>query len=195
MIHTFGDSHCGHMDGIGWRTIDLPIETHWIGPKTCAGFGISKLEMLDINKFGVQEGDVVVFSFGEVDCRAHIHKHKNYWDIINKITDNYFEAIKENIKQFDNLTVVVMSIPPVARRTALNDNPEFPTLGTDEDRRQYVEYFNNNIRRLCGKYGYLYLDVYWSYCDKDDFLDESLSDGNVHIKDGRYIKEELLKLI
>lgn len=198
MIHTFGDSHCGHMDGVNWRTIDIgiPIETHWIGPKTCAGFGISKLEMLDISKFGVKDGDVVVFSFGEVDCRAHIHKHKDaFWDIIDKITVNYFYAIKENVIQFNNLKVIVMSIPPVARRDDLNDNPEFPTLGTDEDRRMYAEFFNNAIKRLCFVYGYLYMDVYFSYMDRDGFLDPTLSDGNVHIKDSKFMKEELLRLL
>lgn len=152
--------------------------------------------MLDISKFGVKDGDVVVFSFGEVDCRAHIHKHKDaFWDIIDKITVNYFYAIKENVIQFNNLKVIVMSIPPVARRDDLNDNPEFPTLGTDEDRRMYAEFFNNAIKRLCFVYGYLYMDVYFSYMDRDGFLDPTLSDGNVHIKDSKFMKEELLRLL
>jgi hypothetical protein len=198
MIHTFGDSHCGHMDGVNWRTIDIgiPIETHWIGPKTCAGFGINKLEMLDISKYGVKDGDTVVFSFGEVDCRAHIHKNKNnFGKIIDKITENYLYAIKQNVDQFNDLKVIVMSIPPVARRDELNDNPEFPTLGTDKDRQMYVEYMNDNIRRLCGKFNYLYMDVYFCYMDEGGFLDPKLSDGNVHIKDSKFMKEKLLRLL
>lgn len=198
-LHTFGDSHAGHMPGVNWQTIaidGLAIKTHWIGPYCCATFGYRKLNLLNIKDFGVQEGDMVLFSFGEVDCRAHIHKHReNYKEIINRIVNDYFEAIDANVAQYNNLKTMVFNVVPVARKSIINDNPEFPTAGTDDERREYVEFMNFLLKEACARYKYMFFDVYHAYCDEGGFLNEKLSDGNVHIKDGHYIKEQLMHML
>lgn len=199
ILHTFGDSHCGHMDGVNWRTIDIPwikIETHWIGPKTCSSFGLYKLDLLDIKKFGVANGDTVCFSFGEVDCRAHIHKYKdNYEHLVDKIVSNYFQAIAVNVVDFFGLRTMVMCVPPVARKDNETNNPDFPTLGNDEERKIYTEYMNECIKSKCKEYSYIYFDIYADYCDMEGFLNPELSDGNVHIKDGYFMKQKLISLL
>ena len=58
------------------------------------------------------------------------------------------------------------------------ENTEFPYLGTDEERKMYVLYFNEKLKEKCAEYGYVFFDVYDKYVDVEGFLDEELSDGN-----------------
>jgi hypothetical protein len=62
-------------------------------------------------------------------------------------------------------------------------------LGTDEERRQYVLYFNEKLREKCIERGYIFFDIYNNYIDKNGFLSKYLSDGNVHIENGIYISK------
>ena len=39
------------------------------------------------------------------------------------------------------------------------------------------------------EYNFLFFDVYNKYTDSNGFLNKSLSDNNVHIRDGIYLKE------
>ena len=92
-IHTIGDSHSYS----GWTG----ITNHHLGPMLCYSFGKEKLNRCDIRNFNIKDGDTIVFVFGEIDYRSHVHKHITdtitYKEIINNIVDNYFEAIELNI--------------------------------------------------------------------------------------------------
>lgn len=194
-IHTFGDSHSGFHE-CGWNGIfidGITIHSHWIGPVTCASFGVRRLEIINIAKFNVKNGDVVCFSFGEIDIRAKMHIIHNEWKgFVDSCVVRYFEAIRDNVSQFKNLKVLVSCIPPVAQ--GAND-PMYPTLGTDDERKEYTEYMNLKFREECKKYGYIFYDFYKSYCNEEGFLNESMGDGHVHIKDVGYMKDELLKIL
>ena len=62
-------------------------------------------------------------------------------------------------------------------------------MGTDEERKSYVLYFNEKIREKCIEKGYIFFDIYDKYTDENGFLRKELSDGNVHIRDGTYISK------
>ena len=187
-IHTFGDSHCSN----GWSHVDC----HHLGPKLCYSFGTKKLEICDIRAFdNIKDGDILVFCFGEIDCRCHIHKYindnKTYQEIIDDIIENYFEAIKLNI----NLSglyfkyICVYNIVPPVQRDNTPENPEYPFLGTDEERKMYTLYFNEQLQKKCFENNYIFFDIYDKYTDENGFLRKDLSDGKVHIRDGIYIME------
>ena len=194
-IHTFGDSHCG-FKGCNWDNIHIEgidIRTHWIGAKTCFSFGIKKLNTLDISKFDVKDGDIVCFSFGEIDVRVHINKIIVDWKLfIDYMGDRYFNAIKQNVSQFNLLGVMVSCVTPVA--FGIND-PEYPTRGTNEERREYTEYINSIINDQCVLNNYIYFDFYNDYCNKDGYLNMELSDGHVHIKNAKFMKQRLIDII
>jgi hypothetical protein len=78
-IHTIGDSHSGH----GWSN----IINHPLGAVLCYSFGQKKLNICNICKFNIKDGDTIVFCLGEIDCRCHIHKY---------ITETISNFIKEN---------------------------------------------------------------------------------------------------
>jgi hypothetical protein len=180
-IHTIGDSH----SHFGWSE----IINHHLGPTLCYSFGNEKLNRCDIRNFNINDGDTIVFCLGEIDCRCHIHKHikDTYQDIINTIVDNYFEAIKLNISisQIKLKNVCVYNVVPPVQKYNTFENPEYPYLGTDGERQQYILYFNKKIKCIENKY--IFFDIYDNYIDKNKFLRKDLSDGNVHIKNGIYI--------
>jgi hypothetical protein len=198
VIHTFGDSHSGWPKDGGWNAVSIngvEVKTHWIGARRCSTFGFKKKELLDIRDYDVKNGETVCFCFGEIDCRCHINKtHANYKDTINDIVDSYFDAIKQNIDGFMNLIVMVYNVIPPVRHGTIEDNPDFPLTGSDEERKLYTEYMNGRIRDKCIENSFLFFNVYKDYCDEDGFLKYELSDGNVHIQDNRYIEENIKRL-
>lgn len=185
-IHTIGDSHSGN----GWSG----IVQHHLGPLLCYSFGKEKLSRCDIRYYDLNDGDSIVFCLGEIDCRCHIHKHisetHRYQDIIDYIVKNYFEAIALNISVCNaNLKKVCIYnvVPPVQKYNTV-ESPEYPYLGSDEERKSYVLYFNKKLKENCIERGYLFFDVYDKYTDENGFLKKELSDGNVHILDGSHIQ-------
>jgi hypothetical protein len=60
-------------------------------------------------------------------------------------------------------------------------------LGTDEERKQYVLYFNEKLKEKCIEKEYIFFDIYNNYIDENGYLRKDLSDGNVHIGNGIYI--------
>jgi hypothetical protein len=184
-IHTIGDSHSHN----GWSGVIY----HHLGPVLCYSFGKEKLNRCDIRKFDIKDGDTIVFCLGEIDCRCHIHKHitetTSYQHIINNIIDNYFEAIELNIiiSQIKFKNVCVYNVVPPIQRYNTEENPEYPFLGTDEERKEYTLYFNKKLKEKCIEKKYIFFDVYNNYIDEKGFLRKDLSDDIVHIRNGVYI--------
>ena len=184
-IHTIGDSHSRN----GWTG----IIQHYIGAVLCYSFGKEKLNRCDIRNFNIKDGDTIIFCLGEIDCRCHVHKHitytVTYQDIINNIVDNYFEAIELNvlISQIKLKNVCVYNVVPPIQKYNTLENPEYPYLGTDEERKKYVLYFNEKLKEKCIEKEYIFFDIYNNYIDENGFLSKNLSDGNVHIRNGVYI--------
>jgi hypothetical protein len=199
-LYSIGDSHSYH----GWEQVIIDgisvITYKDFYSKTCSYFGFKKLNLVDIKKLGVNEGDIVSFLFGEIDCTCNIHKFKDqYQEVIDKIVENYFYAIKVNVEQFNNLLVIVSSItPPISKiryKADAHTDSIFPILGEDEDRKKYVHYMNKRIREKCDEYKYEYLDIHGLHCDENGLLITSLSDGHIHIESPKYIQAGLIKLL
>ena len=190
-IHTFGDSH----SGAGWSG----VVNHHLGPILCYSFGKEKLNRCDIRNYNIKDGDTIIFCFGEIDCRCHIHKHINelntYENIIDEIINNYFEAIKLNIhtSKFKLKNICIYNIVPPIQKFNTWENPEYPYLGSDEERKNYVLYFNKKLQEKCNENNYIFFNIYDKYIDENGFLRKDLSDGNVHIGNGihltNFIKE------
>ena len=188
-IHTFGDSH----SRAAFERIKN-INIHYLGPILCHSFGRDGLNCLNLKKHNVSNGDCVVFCFGEIDCRCHIYKHlneKSYDQQISYIVNKYFEAINENIKQFKNIKTFVYNIVPPLKNQEKNQDIHFPILGTGQQRKEFVCFFNESLKQKCKENGYIFLNVYEKYCDEEGFLKEDLSDGHAHIKNPIYIEEFL----
>jgi hypothetical protein len=184
-IHTIGDSHSYS----GWEN----VVNHYLGPILCYSFGNDPFNRCNISTFSIEEGDTVVFCLGEIDCRCHIHKHvsesSTYQSIIDNIVDNYLKSVKALIDSLRlNLKVCIYNVVPAVIKDTVPENGDYPYLGDDETRRNYILYFNTKLNDECKKYKYLFFDVYDKYTN-NGFLNKELSDGFVHIRDGSHIKE------
>jgi hypothetical protein len=183
-IHTIGDSHCN----AGFGMIS-GIITHYIQDRLCYSVG---RDGLDVSDFGIKENDTIVFCFGEIDCRCQIHKrisNSNPYDVmINNIVHKYFEKIEIMVKSLPKVKIFVFNVVPPVRRNETCENKDYPFLGTDDDRKKYVLYFNNEIKKKCLEYNYGYFDVYDKYVDENGFLNKNLSDGSVHIRNPKFIQ-------
>jgi hypothetical protein len=185
-IHTVGDSHAL----FGWEGATI----HHLGPKLCHSFGHSTM-LFDINTFGLQESDTLVFCFGEIDCRCHVHKYVHptvpFRHVIDKIVVNYIQAVQRTVGVLKvNLHKVCLFnvVPPVHKDTTA-ENFDYPYLGSDLDRKEYVLYFNQKLKEACHIHDFVFINVYDKYSDSDGFLNLDLSDGNVHIRDGSFITQ------
>jgi hypothetical protein len=183
-IHTIGDSHSVHP----WKNIE-GININHIGPKLCYSIG---RDGINLDDFKIEEDDTVIFSFGEIDCRGHIHKHItstfSHEEIINRIVNNYFISIKNATSKFKNLHVCIYNIvPPLF--TNNTGNPEYPHLGSNNERKEYTLYFNKQLKAKCEEYKYIFFDIYNNYANSDGFIEQSLSDGDVHIINPIYVSE------
>jgi hypothetical protein len=192
-VHTFGDSHCN----AGWNRIS-GVQRHHLGPVLCYSIG-TKDELLDLGAYGVIDGDVVVFCFGEIDCRCHVQKHisdtRSYENVIDEIVDNYLRAIKRKVAEFADLKVCAYNVPPAIHKETTWQHPQYPYLGTDEERRAYVEYFNACLRRQCPQVGFTFFDIYDQCVDEEGFLCPQISDRVVHITDATIIGGFLNKVL
>jgi len=194
-LHTFGDSHATHYGG--WDDIKIEgvnINTNHIPGKLAFSFG--KDEMVVVSSV-VKDNDVVIFCFGEIDCRCHINKYEPNWkESIEDVANSYITNIKRNVSNRNIKTCIYNVVPPLERENPLNQWTEewsrkhgVPATGTDEDRKKYTEYMNLKLKEGCDVNGFVFLDVYDKYCDENRYLKPELSDTNCHIKDPIYITE------
>lgn len=189
LFHTVGDSH----SKFGWPPC---VIQHWQGPLLC--YNVDRVDLRKVEP-PIHEGDAVCLCFGEIDCRCHVWKHcveragdkgKPYQEFIDGIIEKYFAHLRAQVKLLpQGVKIFVYNVPPPVRRCEAEENPQFPYLGEDEERQNYVLYFNKRLFAECRRAGFRYFDVYDSYADKDGFLKTEYSDGQVHISDGVWIDE------
>jgi hypothetical protein len=193
-IHTIGDSH----SYAGWKD----VINHHIGPVLCYSFGRDKLNRCDIRNFlNIKNGDTLIFCFGEIDCRYHIHKYvsqiNTYQIIIDNIIKNYIDAIKLNIEisQLKLKNICIYNVVPPIPKNNLSNSNEYQLIGSDEKRKNYVLYFNKKLKEKCIENNFIFFDIYNYYTDDHGFLNKDLSDGNVHIGNGKYIIDFINKFL
>jgi hypothetical protein len=175
-IYTFGDSHAN----FGWQSIpNVKITT--FGPRTMHTFGKERQNFAA----EVPPGSIVVFCFGEVDCRCHVKKHQPWHETIDRLVEDYLQAVAVNAA-VDKETWI-FNVPPPPRKKGAIEFSQFPFEGTDEERLAYANYMNDRLR--AGPFPFI--DVYSRYADEQGFLRMDLSDGHVHITDDRFLREWL----
>lgn len=199
-FHTFGESHADW----GWNRIP-GIKCHSTPSKLAYSVGRDGINVLNISRpeFEVNQGDSVMFIFGEIDCSCHVHKYIRedftYKQVIETIVEMYVNTIKINAVLIPNLKIHICSITPAVEKgkVLFEQSDSGRTwlihrfLGTDEERKTYVKHFNDCLREKCVENNYTFIDIHDKYCDGNGFLNRSLSCPSVHISDPVYIIEYL----
>lgn len=214
LIHIIGDSHAffnfasgGNLKKISLhevpvvqadQKISIPVLIRWLGPRTMHRVGREGLKEIDIKKWEVQEGDTVVYVFGEIDVRCHILKQRDEGrdleEVINVLVDRYLNALYVNHCQYNVLKTIVCNIVPPTDRVA---SKEFPVYGSLAERICITQKLNERLKKGCLEKGFLFLDCYEYYCTEYGDFKKELSDGDVHIAfdHNHFMKQELFKLV
>jgi hypothetical protein len=210
-VYVVGDSHAAFCFGAtrdllseermiyNYGSLRLPFAIYWLGPITMHRVGREGLSFLDIRRFGVKEGDVIIFVFGEIDVRCHIGKQRDCEErsldeIINSLAENYIATIIANKKFYARVIAVVFNVIPPFPGTY---NAEYPFYGTLEDRVSITYKLNATLAKLCKLHNILFLNIYDEYCNSAGDLNQALSDGGLHIgkPHNRLIKDKLLESV
>ena len=199
MIYIYGDSHANS----SFKNLTLNYVDYHCKSTTMFRVGRDNT-IINFNKDKVMlKNDVMVFAYGEIDCRCHIKqqidKGRNEDDIIHELVNNYLLTIINNVVNKNLKIIIVGVIPPTKQYDyELLHGPilhEFPFVGTDEDRVRYTNKVNNKLEELSKQNNYIYFNPYSHYTRQDGTLKHELSDSTVHLGDNSYFLERFTEII
>lgn len=182
LIHVVGDSHVVPFRG------SMPFLAHHFGaataynlPKKNSSTRSNEQLFRVINKLGNK--DIVMLSFGEIDCRIHIYyqyKKSNEKYSIGELIDRTIENYGEVMAQFRERGVnfCVYCISPATR---VGNEYKYPFYGTPEIRSQINRTFNEKLRAFCQKSGYKFIDIYDRVADKDGLMLKEYASDDIHL--------------
>lgn len=138
-------------------------------------------ELFEFNNLKLSDS-ILIFNFGEVDCRYHIgkqvkEKKRDLAEILDRLISNYLNFIQKIAIKSNCLPVVLSIIPP----TNMTFNPQAPYYGTIEERVIITESLNAKLELACITNNILFIDPYRYFKDQNGFLIEDLSDKIVHV--------------
>jgi hypothetical protein len=198
MIHIYGDSHAR----FSFNNLEKPNNNLNVPSITMFRIGRDNI-IINFNKYTIKPNDIIVLSYGEVDCRCHIKRQINLGkdedDVIHELVNNYIRTIRNNTIDLDVKIIIVGVIPPTKQDDFEKLNGpilhEFPFVGTDEDRVRYTNKINKLLEEMSNNNNYMYFNPYSYYTRDDGTLKYELSDNNVHLRDNSYLLEKFMELV
>jgi len=180
-IHVIGDSHSKGFQGPGFTSYEITWATayHMIS-ETSQMMGRQKtLEILST----IGKEEYVMFSFGEIDCRAHLWKHVNGTntidDVVKICADRYLQFLLE-VKELGYKNIMVFG--PIASNLGIDDPVDYE-LTTTLDRRNYGAFlFNQYLEKQCELNGIIFITVFLNTIFNDLTTDSRYyDDSKVHL--------------
>jgi tetratricopeptide (TPR) repeat protein len=178
-IFVFGDSHADFcFSGIP------RCRPMWLGPMTMHRVGRDGLAAVNAKAHGVQEGNVVVFIFGEIDIRAHVTEQRDrhgrdLQEVIATLCGKYVDAVLANRNQYRQLRAIVSSVPPPL---VGKNNPDIPFSTPIEERVAITRDVNQRLAASCAEHRLQFLDLYQYFVDPSGVMATGISDDVVHVR-------------
>jgi hypothetical protein len=148
----------------------------------------------------IEQNDVVIFVFGEIDIRNHyakqIEKGRNQHEILGSLVNGYIEAILQDKSKYNNVKFGVQSVnPPVDEKNLKESIKEYPIEGTIQQRIEATQLINRLLKEKCEQNNLLFIDTNTYYQNDESLypknglatecklyeLDNRIKDSNVHI--------------
>ena len=197
MIYLYGDSH------VHFSFRDLKLDYTDLYKSSITMFRIGRDNIIiNFNKDIIQKNDIIILSYGEVDCRCHIQRQINLGNnednIINELVSNYFTTIKNNTTNLDVKIIIVGIIPPTNKNDyEILNGPimhEFPFIGSNKNRVRYTNKMNKLLKKFSIINNYIYFNPYSYYKRPNGTLKFELSDNIVHLGDNSFFLEKFIEL-
>jgi len=197
MIHIYGDSH----GEFSFKELSLEHRNHREYSITMFRIGRDNI-IINYDIHELNSNDILVFVYGEVDCRCHIKRQmdlgRNEDDIICELIDNYFITIKNSLLNRPFNIIIVGVIPPTKRSDFESVNPPitngFPFVGSDEELVRFTQKVNTKLEEMATKNNYFYFNPYSYYTRSDGTLKYELSDKIIHIGNNSVFLEQFTEL-
>lgn len=192
MIYIYGDSHAR------FSFADPPA--HW--PKIvnnhvcCSTMNavVRDKRVLQFEPDSHKPDSILVFAFGEIDCRRHVkiqmNKGRDEDEIIHTLATGYISVLQTLVQQTPHrMAIVVAVVPPMDT----SQSTDF-FVGTNEERLRFTTKLNALLSNLCDQL--IFFDPYDSpYRRADGLLAQELSDGIVHVQNSHWVFERLERVI
>lgn len=197
MIHIYGDSHAF----FSFKNLKLDYRDYHCASITMFRIGRDNI-IINFDRNNIQKNDIIILSYGEVDCRCHIQRQINIGksedDVISELVNNYFETIKKNTINIGAKIIIVGIIPPTKQVDYETIHGpilhEFPFVGSDESRVRYTNKANKLLEKMSIENNYIYFNPYSHYTESDGTLKYELSDKIVHLGDNSLFLEKFIDL-
>ena len=179
IVHTFGDSHSHwHPSILSKVKTDYVLKTHSFYGKTM--YGAVKHDFFPVMNFknnSVEDNSIVMFNFGEVDSRNHLHRFSySGLDVeIRRLVDAYEQLILLNLKLVPTVKIWIGGLVPT------KENPTNEHIGSNEQRKHYNYALNSAIFNMARRNNFFFLDNFKDYVNEKGYLKIDLSDGHIHI--------------
>lgn len=129
----------------------------------------------------------LILVFGEIDIRCHALKPNVV--PIEQIAKDYVHAVSV-LKQTIGIPAYVCTIMPP---TDAHHNPEFPIVGTIEQRIEQTRKANTVLKTAL-QYDVGVIDLFGLFAGPDGTLPPSISDGTVHVRSD-IARDRLLSIV
>lgn len=197
MLFIFGDSHAR----FNFKNLSIPNINLSENSITMHRIGRDNI-IINFNPEFNSTDNVFILCYGEVDCRCQIAKQvalgRDKYEICKSLIENYFNTIKNNIKNYKSIIIVSVT-PPMARKLFEDIHGpithKYPMLGDDEERVENTKIVNSLLEEYCKLYGFTFLNISDFYSDHDGTLSFNYSDTLVHIEQNEYILEKVSEII
>jgi hypothetical protein len=199
-LHCIGDSHCCFFLGYDDISKAFPVVAKSLMPGIFCyrlgpvlAYNLDKYntatrgkEMLDeILLTLVPEKDILLLSFGEIDCRAHILKQvedkgKDPQEVVDTCVSNYMTTVKEITRR--NFRVFIWNAVYSANHLEKNNDLEYPYRGTVRERNVVTELYNRKLKSMSEEAGAVFVDISGFLINKDTgFTKDEFYQDSVHL--------------
>lgn len=204
MAFVLGDSHSNFFGGVEsiqnhklFQGVDtspnlIPFfSTFHIGPGTAFGLGreegrvqARKKASEIIDRQLIPPGSLILLSFGEIDCRAHVlressRQQRSVEDITSDAIENYM-CFAEWLVQKGFKIGCWAAIASI--KCAAQEDGDFPVYGTEIERNRVTRIFNQQLERECRLRGFLFCSIFEELLDDQmETRSEYISLDNCHL--------------
>jgi hypothetical protein len=184
MIHCIGDSHSAVFSGEETMQPEWPLlasntlpyfKSYRLGPATAYQLENKKHLIDDIINQHYNEGDSLLFCFGEVDIRAHLIKqmelqNKSVKEIVKECVDRYFDVILS----YKNRGINCIVWGPIA---SWHESRQYtgPSFGSCIERNTVTKEFNRYIEKLCSLNNVGFVTIFY------DMVNENLETNTYYL--------------
>ncbi len=202
LISCVGDSHANFFSGYDTPQPEWPGEnirnrypffrSYRLGPvlaynlceENTTSRGREKLFQLVTE---LKPGSYLLFCFGEIDCRAHIHlqsqrQNRTTHAIVTEVVERYFSAIKEvqNLGFYPLVWNVIPSAP-----SDINDRiqvpPQYLFHGTCQERNDITDIFNRSLDQLCRETNIPFISIFHQLLNPDGTVNKRFYCDEIHL--------------